>query len=58
MKHWTGPSGDYHCEVTSDLRVGGSCRIVHERFADRDARDRHNQGWVGGLARLDRYLSN
>jgi uncharacterized protein YndB with AHSA1/START domain len=113
MKHWMGPSDDYVCDVTSDLRVGGRYRIVmhgvgveshrvggvfeeivpgrrlvytwawestpdrvsrvtvefmprehgtellltHERFADRDARDRHNQGWLGCLARFDRYVS-
>jgi uncharacterized protein YndB with AHSA1/START domain len=31
--------------------------LTHHRFADRDARDRHLEGWTGCLARFDRYLA-
>jgi len=31
--------------------------LVHERFADAQARDRHQQGWIGCFNRLDRHLS-
>ncbi len=47
--------------VTVEFRAsGGGTELVltHDRFADRDARDRHQQGWDGCLDRLGRYLSN
>lgn len=31
--------------------------LTHERFADKEARDRHEHGWIGTFARLDRYLT-
>lgn len=46
--------------VTVEFRpAAGGTEIVltHERFADRDARDRHQRGWDGCLERLGRYLS-
>ena len=46
--------------VTVEFRaVGGGTELLltHERFADRDARDRHQQGWDSCLDRLGRYLS-
>jgi uncharacterized protein YndB with AHSA1/START domain len=46
--------------VTLELRPhGGGTELVltHNRFADRDARDRHSQGWTGCLDRLTRHLS-
>jgi len=36
---------------------GTELLLTHERFTDRDARDRHQQGWLGCLPRLDRHLS-
>lgn len=46
--------------VTVEFRASGSgteLLLTHDRFADRDARDRHQQGWDGCLDRLGRYLS-
>jgi uncharacterized protein YndB with AHSA1/START domain len=31
--------------------------FVHEQFFDQAARDRHNQGWAGAFAKLDRFLN-
>ena len=31
--------------------------VTHQRFADEQARDHHQQGWNGCLDRLGRYLS-
>ncbi|MFO1323974.1 MAG: SRPBCC domain-containing protein [Burkholderiales bacterium] len=45
--------------VTVEFRpVGGGTEVLltHERFADRDARDRHHHGWDGCLDRLARQL--
>lgn len=111
MMRWMGPGNVTHCEVSSDLRVGGryDIRMVadgdehnvggvyreiaanekivftwawrstpereslvtvtvkpdgtgslmtlhHEQFFDEAARDRHNQGWTGTIARLEAYL--
>ena len=37
----------------------GGCELtlLHERFFDEEARDRHRQGWTGTMERLERYLS-
>jgi len=37
----------------------GGCELMllHERFFDESARDRHRQGWTGTMDRLERYLS-
>ena len=46
--------------VTVEFRPHGQgteLLLVHERFADRDARDRHSEGWLGCLGRFERYLS-
>jgi uncharacterized protein YndB with AHSA1/START domain len=46
--------------VTVEFRAAGAgteVSITHERFADRDARDRHRAGWHGCLARYERHLS-
>jgi uncharacterized protein YndB with AHSA1/START domain len=45
--------------VSVELRPRGSGTqlvLVHGQFADTEARDRHNQGWTGSLARLERHL--
>jgi hypothetical protein len=31
--------------------------LLHERFADAEARDRHNQGWTACIGRLERLLA-
>ena len=31
--------------------------LTHAQFFDADARDRHNKGWQGTLARLDKFLA-
>jgi uncharacterized protein YndB with AHSA1/START domain len=30
--------------------------LIHEQFADQDARDRHRNGWTGSLDKLAAYL--
>ena len=32
--------------------------VTHQRFFDSDARDRHQQGWIGCLDRLGSFLSH
>jgi uncharacterized protein YndB with AHSA1/START domain len=46
--------------VTVELRaVGGGTelRLRHEQFFDAAARDRHQHGWDGCIARLERLLA-
>lgn len=46
--------------VTVEFKPAGQgteLLLTHQRFADAQARDRHQQGWNGCLDRLDRYLS-
>ena len=46
--------------VTVEFRPAGQgteLLVTHQRFADADARDRHQRGWIGCLGRLERYLS-
>ena len=43
--------------VTIELRATGSgteLTLKHEQFADAEARDRHQHGWIGCLGRLER----
>jgi len=45
--------------VTIELRSadgGTELVLTHQRFADRDARDRHLVGWIGCLDRLATFL--
>ena len=45
--------------VTIELRSAGSgteLTLRHEQFADAEARDRHQHGWMGCLARLEKAL--
>ncbi|MEO8739617.1 MAG: SRPBCC domain-containing protein [Casimicrobiaceae bacterium] len=47
--------------VTFQLRAAGDgteLTVLHEEFADADARERHNQGWTGCLGRLERLLGS
>jgi uncharacterized protein YndB with AHSA1/START domain len=46
--------------VTIELKeAGGGTELVltHERFADAETRDKHQQGWEGCLARLTKVLA-
>jgi uncharacterized protein YndB with AHSA1/START domain len=46
--------------VTIELRAKGAgteLTITHSQFADEAAREGHEKGWIGCLARLERYLS-
>jgi uncharacterized protein YndB with AHSA1/START domain len=45
--------------VTIELEpAGGGCelRFRHDRFFDQQARDNHERGWTGTLAKLDAFL--
>ena len=47
--------------VTIDLIPQGNStevKVTHEKFLDTDSRDKHDQGWNGGLNRLERYLAS
>ena len=37
--------------------TGTEIVVTHQRFADTETRDKHQQGWNGCLDRLGRYLS-
>jgi uncharacterized protein YndB with AHSA1/START domain len=46
--------------VTIELRpAGGGTELTlkHEQFADAEARDRHQQGWMGCIARLEKAVA-
>ena len=46
--------------VTMELREvdgGTELTLTHAQFFDAEARDRHNKGWQGSLARLDKFLA-
>ncbi len=46
--------------VTIELKpVAQGCdmHFTHERFVDKQARDAHEQGWTGALAKLERLLA-
>lgn len=56
---WTWESPDRHAGietlVTVELVADGAAtlvRVLHERFPDEDARDRHDAGWCATLVRL------
>lgn len=45
--------------VTIDLRAAGNgteLTLRHEQFADAEARDHHEKGWTGCLARLEKIM--
>ena len=47
--------------VTVEFRASGQgteLLLTHQRFADAQARDKHQHGWNGCLDRLGRYLSH
>src|SRR6202795_4563629 len=46
--------------VTIELRAAGGgteLTLKHEQFADAEARDHHQQGWTGCLARLEKAVA-
>ena len=44
--------------VTFKSDNGGTLMtMLHEQFFDDEARDRHNQGWEGALAKMGKYLA-
>ena len=46
--------------VTIELTPAGDgteLMLKHERFADKESRDRHEQGWTGCVRRLERMLA-
>ena len=46
--------------VTFELRAadgGTELTLRHEQFADEEARDKHQQGWTGCLARLEKFVA-
>jgi uncharacterized protein YndB with AHSA1/START domain len=44
--------------VTFKSDGGGTLMtVLHEQFFDEEARDRHNQGWEGALAKMEKYLA-
>ena len=46
--------------VTVEFRAAGEgteLLLVHDRFVDTEARDKHQHGWQGCLVRFERYLS-
>jgi len=46
--------------VTIELRAAGGgteLTLKHEQFADAEARDRHQQGWMGCFARLEKAVA-
>jgi uncharacterized protein YndB with AHSA1/START domain len=47
--------------VTIDfVSIGNSTEITmtHQKFTDLETRNRHNEGWSGGFARLERMLAS
>lgn len=39
------------------LGTGTELTLTHEKFYDAEARDRHEQGWIGCLARLEQTFA-
>ncbi|MGD0531456.1 MAG: SRPBCC domain-containing protein [Methyloceanibacter sp.] len=37
--------------------AGSLLTLIHEQFFDEAARDRHEQGWIGCLNKLERYFA-
>lgn len=60
---WTWDEPDPHAGietlVTIELfELGGETEVAvtHERFPNQETRDRHDDGWNGALARLEKWL--
>jgi uncharacterized protein YndB with AHSA1/START domain len=37
--------------------TGTAMTLLHERFFDEEARNRHNAGWAGTMDKLEKYLA-
>lgn len=47
--------------VTLEFKPSGEATelvLAHQRFADTQARDKHREGWIGCLDRLDRFVTH
>lgn len=54
----TMPERESLVTVAIEPDGGGSLlTLMHEQFADEDARDRHNAGWTGALDKMERMLA-
>ena len=56
---WQTKEGDPETLVTIELRPSGKATeltLRHERFADAEAKAKHNEGWIGCLSRLEGAL--
>ena len=54
---WDGSSVRTEVELRFSASGNGSeLQLKHTQFPDADARDRHNQGWVGVLDNLAKFL--
>lgn len=45
--------------VTLTVKLDGDVTmftLTHEQFFDEEARDRHQQGWIGSIDKLEKYL--
>lgn len=50
---------DRQSRVTVLLKPDGDgtlLTLTHEQFVDESARDHHNQGWMGSLAKLEKFV--
>jgi len=45
------------CIELRPVAGGTELHFRHERFFDQEARDNHERGWTGTLAKLERWLS-
>jgi uncharacterized protein YndB with AHSA1/START domain len=46
------------CVALRPVPGGTELDFLHERFFDRAARDNHERGWLGTLAKLERWLTS
>lgn len=54
----TMPERESLVTVAIEPDGGGSLlTLMHEQFADEDARDRHNAGWTSALDKMERMLA-
>ena len=51
------PGGDYTIAFRTPDGAGTRMVFRHERFFDRAARDAHERGWMGTIAKLDRWVA-
>ena len=48
-------------QVTIELQAiedGTQLTLTHEQFFDKDARDRHNEGWTACLSQLENFINS